>query len=344
MRERCAINATRSHRDDNRGQILPIFALMLVFLVAMVGLVIDGGSTFAQRRAEQNAADLAALAGANAWLVDTNMATRTGSAISAARAVAKQNGYEDGVGGQTVTVTTAVYGAGQSVKVDITAPHRNHFAAILPGQASWNVSTTATAAVGIAGGARGAAPVMFSALAFQGGLPGGTPLGVYDNPAAPFTFEGPKSNDSYPPNAAGTAWTVFGSNVNSAEVKDFIASIISGTAPQNGEFPFGTFIGLDISQQNSGYHTTLFSSNKCDKLPPTDLNCAFAGHDLAVPVVDTAGKFQGWAVFHLVSADGGSGKSIVGYFKSGFSDQFDICMDPGNCPNSYGAYALKLIN
>ena len=316
---------------------------MLVALVAMVGLVIDGGGAFAQRRAEQNAADLAALAGANAWLVDTNNATRIGSAITAARAVAKQNGYEDGVGGQTVTVTPAVYGAGQSVQVGINAPHRNYFASILPGQASWDVATTATAAVGIAGGAQGAAPVMFSALAFQDGLPGGSPLGPYDDPAHPFSFEGPKSNDSHPPDAAGTAWTVFGDNVNSAQVKDFIASIIAGLVPETGQFPFGTFIGLDISQYNNGYHTTLFSNNNCSN-PPVDLNCAFAGHDLAVPIVDGAGMFQGWALFHLVSADGGSSKSIVGYFKSGFSDQFDICMDPIKCPNSYGAYGLKLIN
>lgn len=310
---------------------------MLVFLVAMVGLVIDGGGAFAQRRTQQSAADLAALAGANAWLVDTDNATRVGSAIAAARAVAKQSGFEDGVGGQTVTVTTAVYGAGQSVKVDISAPHRNYFAAVLPGQATWDVSTTATAAAGIAGGAQGAAPVMFSALAFAGGAPGGAPLSPYDNPASPFSFEGPQANDDFPPDATGTAWTTFASpaNVDSATVM----GIISGTDSLVRTFNVGDYIG----QSNQGGHTTLFRDANC-KNPPVDLQCAYAGHDLAVPIVDTAGRFMGWALFHLVSADGGSSKSIVGYFKSGFSDQFDICMDPGNCPNSYGAYSLKLID
>ena len=38
--------------------------------IAMVGLVLDGGSAFAQRRDQQSAADLAALAGANDYLLN----------------------------------------------------------------------------------------------------------------------------------------------------------------------------------------------------------------------------------------------------------------------------------
>ena len=57
---------TNRSRDRQRGQILVLFTLALVAMIAMVGLVIDGGAAYAQRRAQQNAADLAALAGANA--------------------------------------------------------------------------------------------------------------------------------------------------------------------------------------------------------------------------------------------------------------------------------------
>ena len=47
-------------------------------IIGMVGLVLDGGGAFAQRRSEQNAIDLAALAGANAYLnTSGNAATRT---------------------------------------------------------------------------------------------------------------------------------------------------------------------------------------------------------------------------------------------------------------------------
>ena len=66
-----------------RGQILVIFVLALVAIIAGVGLVIDGGFAFAQRRAEQNAADLGAFAGANALL---NGANPTAAARAAAAA------------------------------------------------------------------------------------------------------------------------------------------------------------------------------------------------------------------------------------------------------------------
>ena len=60
-----------SSRDrDERGQIIVIFALALVALVAMVGLIFDGGSAFAQRRSEQNIVDFAALAAANDLIVN----------------------------------------------------------------------------------------------------------------------------------------------------------------------------------------------------------------------------------------------------------------------------------
>src|SRR5258708_21198948 len=51
-----------SHRQP--GQILVMFALALVGLMAMVALVIDGGYMYVQRRTPQTSADAAALAGA----------------------------------------------------------------------------------------------------------------------------------------------------------------------------------------------------------------------------------------------------------------------------------------
>ena len=57
----------RERRDG--GQIIVIFALAAVAIIGMVGLVLDGGSTYAQRRGQQNAADLAAIAAANQYLL-----------------------------------------------------------------------------------------------------------------------------------------------------------------------------------------------------------------------------------------------------------------------------------
>ena len=76
------------------GQILVIFALSLVVLIGMTGLALDGGSAFSQRRDQQTAADLAALAGANDYLINNNQA----QAIAQARAVAASNGFIDGLG------------------------------------------------------------------------------------------------------------------------------------------------------------------------------------------------------------------------------------------------------
>jgi uncharacterized membrane protein len=58
------MRAAQALRDGERGQVIVLVAVMLVGLVALVGLVLDGGLVFAQRRDLQNIADGAALAGA----------------------------------------------------------------------------------------------------------------------------------------------------------------------------------------------------------------------------------------------------------------------------------------
>lgn len=55
---------TRRARRDERGQVLVIVAVSMVLLVAMVGIVIDGGFAWGKQRDTQNAADATAKAGA----------------------------------------------------------------------------------------------------------------------------------------------------------------------------------------------------------------------------------------------------------------------------------------
>jgi len=57
------VGARRSH-DRPQGQVIVIFAVALVALLAMTGLIIDGGHAWSQQRHVQNAADAAARAGA----------------------------------------------------------------------------------------------------------------------------------------------------------------------------------------------------------------------------------------------------------------------------------------
>ena len=47
---------------EQQGQIIVLFAGALIALILMVGLVVDAGFAFAQRRTSQNAADFAAMA------------------------------------------------------------------------------------------------------------------------------------------------------------------------------------------------------------------------------------------------------------------------------------------
>lgn len=57
-------SVTQALDRDEDGQVIVLVAVMMLGLVAVVGLVTDGGLMFTQRRDLQNAADAAALAGA----------------------------------------------------------------------------------------------------------------------------------------------------------------------------------------------------------------------------------------------------------------------------------------
>ena len=59
-----------AYRRSERGQIVVMVAIGLTAIVAMVGLVIDGGLAFTNRRQVQNAADAAALAGTRVLSLD----------------------------------------------------------------------------------------------------------------------------------------------------------------------------------------------------------------------------------------------------------------------------------
>jgi uncharacterized membrane protein len=53
-------------QNSESGQFLVMLAVMLLALLAMLALVLDGGTLYLRRREAQNAADAGALAGARA--------------------------------------------------------------------------------------------------------------------------------------------------------------------------------------------------------------------------------------------------------------------------------------
>lgn len=307
-----------SSRDSERGQIIVIFALALVAIIAMVGLVLDGGSAFAMRRDEQSAADLAALAAANDYMLNSDSAL----AITRARTVAAANGYQHGTGGVSVNVTITTSN-GAEAKVDISAPHRNNFASIV-GMPNWSVATTAKAQAGYPDTANGAGPIIFSIDAFG---TGGQPLAAYGDSNNPYSFG--ETNGDIPSGPGDLAWTNYGTgNVDSSGVD----AIITGDSVINKTIAFGEYIG----QQNNGNHSTLYQ----------DMQDNLAGDNIPVPVVDHNGNFQGWATFHVVSATGGTSKVITGYFVSPFVNSrltIKAC-GFGGCPRYLGSPTLNLVN
>jgi hypothetical protein len=314
MNERSAAGKPRE-----QGQILVVFALALIVIIGMVGLVLDGGSTFAQRRAEQNAADLAAIAGANTYLHEAqsgsgNHTAWMSTAKAAASGAAARNGWTHGTNGVTVTVPDfEIMQSGYRVRVHITAPHANTFARIY-GMSSWDVSVTAAALTGSVDTATGAAPWTMSIDAFN---PNGTPKYTSANPQ-----DFGESNGDYPNSAVDIAWTDFNgnNNVNTNEVR----RIIDGSNVVTATFGFGEYLG----QHNQGNHTALYG----------EVNTHLAGKIVPVPITgpgpcsdggQAGGCFVGWALFFVVSAQGGSQKDITGYFTGNFTaSQLSV----GECP------------
>jgi hypothetical protein len=334
----------RRTRQGQRGQMLVMFVVAIFVVVGVVGLVLDGGSAFAQRRSEQNVADLSAMAGAYAYLNTTGpVAGRSAAAEAAARMIATTNGYTDGVGGTRIAVRVAGNSFGADVSVDVTGAHRNNFAAVL-GMPTWDVSVTATAnSTTRPNGAIGAMPLLFNAAAFPGA--------VCDDTAGacvPEIYQLPGTgNQDVPQDATQFNWTVFctangstdgsngdtsssgqsGCNANSAEVKALFAS--NGTSTT-------VYLSDDIGPWDAGTHADLFGN---DGLAP------HVGETFPVPIVESDGTMAGWAYFHLVAIEGSPDKVIRGYFVSPVNaDKLVVKQGEGTSMLDTGVMPIKLTN
>ena len=330
------------HSPRERGQILVLFALSLVAIIGMVGLVLDSGGAFAQRRSEQNAADVAALAAANDLIVNQGNANWQATAQS----IASQNGYTGGVNGASVQVTCVncpgqalVAGVdGVQVTVNITAPHRNNFASIL-GMTTWDVSTTATSKTGWVNTAHGPGPFIVSQEAFNAGS--GSPKHCTGN-ADKCDLEHPVEDT--PTDWMEFTWTDFGydlpsppcpadgepyemGNVNDSDLQNYM----DGSADFSVTLDFGCY----IAQHNNGVMNNIVARLQ-DLAPAT----------FPVPIVDAEGKYVGWASFVMTSADpGGRNGVITGYFETGAQNaQLDV-VGAGFGSSTFGsAYKVQLVN
>jgi hypothetical protein len=103
--------STTDRPRGERGQILVLFAGGIAFICVIAALVFDVGQNLLDRRAEQNASDAAALAGARYVKAAPYVFHGTCSdphpgmqGVDVACEVAAANGYVDGVNGRTVRV------------------------------------------------------------------------------------------------------------------------------------------------------------------------------------------------------------------------------------------------
>lgn len=157
---------TMRAQGRERGQILVIFAGGLITLLLAVGLVVDGGFAFVNRRDGQNVSDLAAMAGtkmvSDHYLKGGRSGLQVFEAIDAsavrngctptaptpcswtARYVRGMTGGEEDLG--PVVDSGAIASGAQGVKVDVSRQPRTFFLGLI-GQANWEVDTTATALV-----------------------------------------------------------------------------------------------------------------------------------------------------------------------------------------------------
>ena len=158
-----------THKE--RGQNLLIFAVLLVVMIGLAGLVIDGGFSLAKRREAQNAADAGALAGAA--ILCQGGTTTAAQAQAIDYAVNLNNASTAGVnfGNDVITVTT-------------TIPHETFLMRIFGTNV---VTTTATASAGcyIPCDIKGVLPVAWACQP-PAGVPGVNSCGIdYYDPLDP---------------------------------------------------------------------------------------------------------------------------------------------------------------
>jgi hypothetical protein len=334
------IRAMRRHdpaRRSESGQILIMFVLALFVIVGVLGLVLDGGAAYAQRRAEQSVADLAAMAGGNAFLnVPGDYATKNAVADAAARSIATQNGYTDGVNGTTVDVTMMNASTASHARVDITRQHHNNFATLL-GMPTWDVSVTATVLVSDQpNGAIGVMPLLFNEEAFPGAI-----CDPDSSTCTPEIYQLPgNTGEDVPQDATQFNWTVFcagdsGTDCNASS--DDVGAIMDG-----GGNATVVYVTDEIRPLNAGTHTNLLDESGASDSPSLEDHI---GESFPVPIVNDAGDMVGFGYFHLVDVDGAPDKVIIGYFVSPVNAAVFVVDPLGANPTlNTGIFKLALID
>lgn len=330
------------HRRAPAGQALVLFALSLVGLLSIAGLVVDLGGAWAQVRTEQKVADIAALAGATA---EANGASRAQIIQTAIDSVVA-NGYQASEATINIPPTSGGYAPGGAysgplstndcstpalypcwIEVAINRAHANTFSRVV-GIDSFGVSARGVAVGGIANSiSSGASPLMFNYEAITDF--GSTPT-MYCDPHPSKC----SPNSSWPTIPDQFAWTTYcvtqgNCNVNSADAK----AIIEG-----GGFQFEIFLGMYLGPHNEGQKTSV-----CEALTDAYPN----GGDLSVAINDDNGKMVGFWVWHLDTAgsdcNGQNGEQLRGWFLDDITDTLPLTITAGGSAATFGVPTVNLV-
>lgn len=221
------MSSTTDRLAAQRGQVLPLMAGGLVAIILIVALVFDVGQNLLDRRAEQDASDAAALAGAR-YLTDAGCATSPSlshcpRALAAAQQIATDNGYTDGVGNAVVTIKippgpeSTFSGLAGYVEVEIGSSRPSFFAGVI------GTFTQRTGAMGVAANAAPFA-LPYSLLALD---PTGCGTNFINGNGAFITTNGAVHVDSSCSAAAGGAVKLTGTGVLTAPECDVVGQIFA---------------------------------------------------------------------------------------------------------------------
>ena len=162
----------RCFREDSRGSLIVITALLFPVLLAFLGLALDVGMIYDVKRRQQKAADAGATGGAHeVWRCNTDNVT------DAAKDDTKRNGFDDGGLATTVAVTYPYTpggggggGGGGLPGSQTTYGFGSGTSAAASGTMAAANGTTANAAGGGGGGGGGGTPVSGGGCASGSGI------------------------------------------------------------------------------------------------------------------------------------------------------------------------------
>ena len=158
-------------RNDERGATMVMFAIVSTGLLAMIGIAIDGGAVYAERRQQQNAADFSAMAATRALdehdlgepatvIRDAATATATSNGSDTTSVICELVDESRALLGPCPTSGTAVAAGAAGVRVSLSKTNATKFIRVV---GSESVKAAADATAQIQSLRNGSSPFLFCA-------------------------------------------------------------------------------------------------------------------------------------------------------------------------------------